>query len=78
MELNAKSILISRESAEDAAVSNHSDANVLKYEYDIVIYNNGTLKDLVYRVLDFIDIEELHINPYKNLEIDDFGNVCYN
>jgi hypothetical protein len=78
MELNAKSILVSRESAEDAAVSNHSDANVLKYEYDIVIYNNGTLKDLVYRALDFIDIEELHINPYKNLEIDNFGNVCYN
>lgn len=78
MELDATSILVSREAAEDAAVSNHADANVLKYEYDIVVYNNGTLKDLAFLALDFVEKEELHFNHYKNLEIDLFGNISYN
>ena len=78
MALGAKSILVRRNIAEEAATSNHADANVLNYKYDIEIENNGSLKDLAYLALDFVEKEELHFYHYKNLEIDDFGNVRYN
>ena len=73
--LNAKSVLIRRDSAESATVSNRSDAEVLNYGYDIEIVNNGDLKELAYLALDFVDTEELHVYGYKILEIDDFGNI---
>lgn len=78
MELHAKPILIRREAAEGAAVSNHADANVLNFNYDIEITNNGDLRDLAFLALDFVEQEELHFNHHKNLEIDLFGNICYN
>lgn len=78
MELNAKTILIRRDKTENNPVSNHADANVLNYKYDIEICNNGDLRELAYLALDFIEKEELHFDFYKNLEIDIFGNICYN
>lgn len=78
MELNAKTILIRRDKAENNPVSNHADANVLNYKYDIEICNNGDLRELAYLALDFIEKEELHFDFYKNLEIDLFGNISYN
>lgn len=77
-ELHAKSILIRRDLAEDAAVSNHADANVLNFNYDIEITNNGDLRDLAFSALDFVEKEELHFWHYKILEIDLFGNISYN
>ena len=77
-ELHAKSILIRRDLAEDAAVSNHADANVLNFNYDIEITNNDDLRDLAFLALDFVEKEELHFYHYKNLEIDLFGNISYN
>ena len=76
--LNAKTILIRRDKAENGSVSNHADANVLNYKYDIEIRNNGDLRELAYLALDFVEKEELHFDFYKNLEIDIFGNICYN
>lgn len=76
--LDAKTILIRRDKAENSPISNHADANVLNYKYDIEIRNNGDLRELAYLALDFIEKEELHFDFYKNLEIDIFGNICYN
>ena len=45
-ELNAKALLIRRESAENIQQINHADNNVLNYEYDYTIYNNGTKEEL--------------------------------
>lgn len=52
-ELGAKSLLIRRATAENEKASNHADADVLNYNYDIVIENNGTIIDLYYKAYDF-------------------------
>lgn len=44
--LGAKTVCVRRKEAENAAVSNHADANVLDYEYDYYIDNNSTLEHL--------------------------------
>ena len=44
--INAKTILIRREIVENIEQSNHADAGVFNFDYDIIIENNGTLKDL--------------------------------
>ena len=44
--LDAQSIVMRRNEAEKMMTSNHADANVLDYYYDIIIDNNGTLNDL--------------------------------
>lgn len=46
-EFNAHTLLIRREQAEGRATSNHADQNVLEYDYDTTIYNNGTIEELV-------------------------------
>lgn len=57
-ELNARSILVIRDSMERNP-SNHADANVESYKYDLYIYNTGSLGDL-WAVADrFIDVEKL-------------------
>ena len=45
-ELNATTLLIRRESAENVKQINDSDNNVLNYSYDYVVRNEGTLDDL--------------------------------
>lgn len=41
--LNATTVLIRRDSVENSETSNHADANVFDYNYDVTIYNNGSL-----------------------------------
>lgn len=53
--LDAKSILIRRAEAEKLEVSNHADRDILNYNYDIIIDNNGNLEDLRKKVLTFIE-----------------------
>ena len=50
----AKSISIIRPSIEQIT-SNMADANVYHYNYDITIYNDGTLEDYKKKALDFIE-----------------------
>lgn len=76
-QLNAKSLIVRREEAENSEKSNHADREVLNYNYDIEIDNNGTLLDLGYKAIEFVEKEELHINHWDNLEIDLFGNLRY-
>ena len=51
--LGAKTVCVRRKEAENAAVSNHADANVLDYEYDYYIDNNGTLEELKIKAQEF-------------------------
>ena len=60
--LGAKALLIRRESSEQINASNSSDKNVLDYEYDIVVNNNGSLDDLKTATLKFLISEGLPIN----------------
>ena len=49
---------------EDYNASNHADANVENFEYDIVINNNGTLEDLAAVAMNFIKTEGIKIKYY--------------
>lgn len=49
----AKTILVKRDSIKPIT-SNMADANVLHYDYDIVIDNNGTLKDYKEKAVQFV------------------------
>lgn len=53
-ELGAKTLLICREDA-DINWGNHADDEVENYQYDYVLYNNGTLEDWQYRTVNFIE-----------------------
>ena len=53
-EFGAKTLLIRRTSVEDAEQSNHADKEVLNFNYDYVIDNNGTLEDLQKKADSFI------------------------
>ena len=55
-----------------------SDSTFDINKYDIEIKNDGDMRDLALLALDFVENEELHFDFYKNLEIDIFGNICYN
>ena len=61
--LGAKTIFIDRK-IEDYNASNHADANVENFEYDIVINNNGTLEDLAAAAMNFIKTEGIKIKYY--------------
>lgn len=50
---NCKTLLVRREGREEE-ISNHADAEVENYNYDIVIENNGTKADLIDLVANFI------------------------
>lgn len=54
-QLNAKSILIRRETNENAEASNHADRDILNYNYDIIIDNNGTLAELEQKAEKFVE-----------------------
>lgn len=54
--LNAVTLLIRRADAENQETSNESDANVLNFDYDWVIENNGSLEDLEQKTVDFLDL----------------------
>lgn len=44
--LKAKTILIRRSDIENINWDNHADSEVLNYNYDYIVENNGTLQDL--------------------------------
>lgn len=63
--LGAKTIFIDRK-IEDYNASNHADANVENFEYDIVINNNGTLEDLAAIAMNFIKTEGIKYYDWCN------------
>lgn len=63
--LGAKTIFIDRK-IEDYNASNHADANVENFEYDIVINNNGTLEDLAAAAMNFIKTEGIKCYDWYN------------
>ena len=73
----AKSLIVRRTDAENSKKSNHADEEILEYQYDIEIDNNGTLLDLSYKAIEFVEKEELHVKHWDNLEIDLLGNLRY-
>lgn len=75
-ELNATTIFVQRNSAEEDYPSNHADANVYNYDYDITIYNNGTLKNLAELAMEFVGNEELNFPHWKTIIINDDGKIC--
>lgn len=68
-ELDAKSLLIRRASAENLETSNHADEEVLNYNYDIVIENNGDLRDFAFKAFEFIDKEQIFKQPYLTVNL---------
>lgn len=72
-ELDAKSLLIRRASAENSETSNHADSEVLNYNYDIVIENNGDLRDFANKAFDFVKDQNLKSNPYLTVNL--FGEI---
>lgn len=69
----AKSLLIRRADAENSEVSNHADEQVLNYDYDIIIENNGSLVEFANKAFDFVKSQNLSSLP--NLTVDLFGNI---
>ena len=63
--LGAKTIFIDRK-IEGYNASNHADANVENFEYDIVINNNGTLEDLATAAMNFIKTEGIKYYDWDN------------
>lgn len=53
--LNAITVLIRRESVENSDVSNHADADVFYYDYDLTIENNSDIIELAKKAKDFIE-----------------------
>jgi hypothetical protein len=53
--LNATTLLIRRPGDDEAETSNHADANVFNYEYDLTIENNSDIMDLAKKAKDFIN-----------------------
>jgi tRNA uridine 5-carbamoylmethylation protein Kti12 len=54
-ELNAKSILIRREAAENSEYTNHADSEVLNHDYDYELHNDGSLDDLRSTAITFLN-----------------------
>ena len=52
--LNATTLLIRRPGDEDTETSNHADAGVFNYNYDLTIENNSDIIDLEKKAKDFI------------------------
>ena len=52
--VGAKTVLIRRESVETDEQSNHADADVFNFNYDFIIENNGSLKDLQIKAIKFL------------------------
>lgn len=66
--LNATTVLIRRESVESNEVSNHADADVFYYDYDLTIYNNSDIIHLENEAKKFIEYmkkEEVPHYEYK-------------
>ena len=53
--LNATTMLVRRPGDEETETSNHADAGVFNYEYDLTIENNSDIIDLAKKAKDFIE-----------------------
>ena len=53
--LNATTVLIRRPGDDETETSNHADAGVFNYEYDLTIENNSDIMDLAKKAKDFIN-----------------------
>lgn len=53
--LNATTLLIRRPGDDETETSNHADAGVFNYEYDLTIENNSDIMDLAKKAKDFIN-----------------------
>lgn len=71
--LGAKSLLIRRASAENSETSNHADAQVLDYDYDIIIENNGTIIEFANKAFDFVKAQGIQGKPYLTVNL--FGEI---
>ena len=67
--LNATTVLIRRDSVEYDEVSNHADADVFYYNYDLTIYNNSDiihLEDEARKFIDYMKKEEVPHYEHDN------------
>lgn len=62
--LNATTVLIRRDSVEYDEVSNHADADVFYYDYDLTIYNNSDIIHLEDEARKFIEYMKKEEVPY--------------
>lgn len=76
-EFNAKSIRVIRDVADNAWVSNHADADVKFYDYDIYIDNNEGLEQLAMTAMDFVKKENLPLRK-GTFKFDENWNFKYN
>jgi hypothetical protein len=53
--MNATTILIRRPGDEETETSNHADAGVFEYDYDLTIHNNSDIIDLEKKAVNFIE-----------------------
>lgn len=54
-ELGALSVLLTRREGGEMIISNHADANVLNYNYDIIINNDGSRVELAEKATQFVN-----------------------
>lgn len=59
-ELGAKTLVVRRETAEKKLASNDADKNVLQYDYDYTVENNGTVEELKQQAELFMSLLEEH------------------
>ena len=62
--LNATTLLIRRDSVEHNEVSNHADADVFDYNYDLTIFNNSDIIHLEDEARKFIEYMKKEEVPY--------------
>lgn len=55
-EFNALTVLVDRESARKQDFTNEADQNVMDYDYDVTITNNGTLAELEKTAEEFVEM----------------------
>ena len=68
--LSATTVLIRREEVENDEVSNHADADVFYYDYDLTIYNNSDiihLEDEARKFIEYMRKEEVPHYEYNGL-----------
>ena len=53
-EMGAKTLLIRRPAIENEHQSNHADSEVFNYNYDYIIFNDGTFEELEQKAIEFL------------------------
>lgn len=63
---NCRSLIVRNEKAEAQPTSNHADADILYYDYDLEVDNNGDLGELREQARTFIYYYNLEREQYEN------------